>query len=64
MSSGDIIWIHSEQVYGVLVSYGAHFSTVRYLKHKTLFETYIENDDFDIIEEITYPEFWEEEDGN
>jgi hypothetical protein len=34
---------------------------VRYIKDKTVFETYLENDEFDIVEEIKYPEFWEEE---
>jgi len=61
MSDGDFIYIHSEEVYGELVSYGAHVSKVRYIKDKTMFETYVENDDFDIVEEIRYPEFWEEE---
>lgn len=61
MSDGDFIYIHSEGIYGELVSYGAHVSKVRYIKDKTMFETYIENDDFDIVEEIRYPEFWEEE---
>ena len=53
MSDGDFIYIHSEEVYGELVSYGAHVSKVRYIKDKTMFETYVENDDFDIVEEIS-----------
>jgi hypothetical protein len=61
MSSGDKIWIHSEKVYGEVISYGAHVSVVRYIKDKTVFETYLENEEFDIVEEIKYPEFWEEE---
>jgi hypothetical protein len=61
MSNGDKIYIHSESVYGEIVSYGAHVSRVKYFKDKTMFETYIENDDFDIVEEIHYPDFWEEE---
>ena len=47
MSDGDFIYIHSEGIYGELVSYGAHVSKVRYIKDKTLFETYVENDDFE-----------------
>ena len=61
MSSGDIVWIHSEGVYGKIIVYGAFMSKVKYLKDKTLFETYIENEDFDIVEEVVYPDFWEEE---
>lgn len=61
MSSGDIVWIHSEGVYGEIIVYGAFMSKVKYLKDKTLFETYIENEDFDIVEEVVYPDFWEEE---
>jgi hypothetical protein len=61
MSDGDFIYIHSEGVYGELISYGAHVSKVRYFKDKNMYETYVENDDFDIVEEIRYPEFWEEE---
>ncbi len=52
MSDGDFIYIHSEGIYGELVSYGAHVSKVRYIKDKTMFETYVENDDFDIVEDI------------
>lgn len=61
MSSGDVVWIHSEGVYGEIITYGAFMSKIRYIKDKTLFETYIENEDFDIIEEVVYPDFWEEE---
>jgi hypothetical protein len=61
MSTGDIVYIHSEDVYGEIVSYGAYISRVRYTKDKTLFEIYVENEDFDIVQEIIYPDFWEEE---
>lgn len=61
MSSGDVVWIHSEGVYGEIIAYGAFMSKIRYIKDKTLFETYIENEDFDIVEEVVYPDFWEEE---
>ena len=55
------IWIHSEGVYGELLSYNSYYSLVRYIKDKTVFETYIENEDFDIISEVIYPEFWDKE---
>lgn len=61
MSNGEIIYIHAEGVYGEIISYGAHVSKVRYFKDKTMFETYLENDDFDLVEEVAYPDFWEEE---
>lgn len=63
MSNGDKIYIHSEGVYGEIISFGAHASKVKYIKDKTMFETYIENEDFDIVEEVYYPDFWEEEEN-
>jgi hypothetical protein len=61
MTSGDIVWIFSEQCYGEVIAYGAHVSKVRYTKDKTMFETFMENEDFSLIEEVKYPEYWEEE---
>jgi hypothetical protein len=61
MTNNELVWIHSEEIYAELLSRGAWASKVRYLKDKTLFEVLVENEDLDFIQEIYYPDFWEEE---
>jgi hypothetical protein len=61
MSENELVWIHSENIHGELISRGAWASTVRFLKDGNLFEIMIENEDLDFIHELHYPEFWEEE---
>lgn len=44
-----IVFLQDEQVFGTIVSYGAHASKVRYVKYGVSFEVWVENED--ILEE-------------
>lgn len=61
MSENELVWIHSENTYGELISRGAWASTVRFIKDTIMFEVMIENEDLDFVHELNYPDFWEEE---
>jgi len=61
MSKNELVWIHSEDTYGELISRGAWASKIKFIKDRTLFEVLIENEDLDFINELNYPDFWEEE---
>ena len=63
MSNGEIVWIYSEKCYGEIIKYGAFYSLVAYTKDKTRFEVYLENEEFSVMEDVTYPDFWEEEEN-
>ena len=41
-----VIYIHTEQVFGIILSYGAYTSLVRYEKMGMVYEVVIENDEF------------------
>lgn len=57
-----IIWIHEEQVYGVIVTVGTYASLVKYNKDGIEYKTYLENDEFTILDEIGFGHI-EEYDG-
>lgn len=46
----EIVWLFEERMYGVLVTLGAFYSTVRYTREGIDYEVQIANDEF---------EFWE-----
>lgn len=48
-----IVYLYDEQVYAELVSHGAYASTVRYSLDGVLYEVMVENEEFDIVEDIT-----------
>lgn len=41
-----IIYIEDENVYGIVVSYGAYVSRVKYMKDGILYDVLIENEEF------------------
>jgi hypothetical protein len=43
------VWLPDEGVHGILVSYGAYVSTVRYYKDKIKWEVILDNDEFEIL---------------
>lgn len=44
-----IVFLQDEQVFGTIVSYGAHVSKVKYVKDGISYEVWVENED--ILEE-------------
>lgn len=40
-----IVFLQDEQVFGTIVSYGAHASKVKYEKNGVSFEVWVENED-------------------
>lgn len=51
-----IIWLTEERTYGILVSLGAYVSRVRYTYKGIDYDTYVENDEFEIWEESGFDE--------
>lgn len=47
-----IVFLLDEKVYGYLINQGAYISKVRYEDNGVLYEVFVENDDFEIIEDI------------
>lgn len=45
----EIVWLPDEHVYGILLSYGAFVSKIRYHKENIAWEVYVPNDEFEII---------------
>ena len=48
-----IIYIHDEQVYGKIIKEGAFVSLVNFSKDGIEYEIFLENDEFDIVSDIT-----------
>lgn len=46
----SVVWIPEARAYGYIVSYGAFGSTVWYVKDGLEFEVWLENDEFEIME--------------
>jgi hypothetical protein len=40
-----IVYLQDERVYGIIVSYGAYASKVRYMKNGIYYEVIVENED-------------------
>lgn len=47
----QIIWLIEDRTIGVLIQLGAHVSLVRYAKDGIDYEVYLENDEFEFIDE-------------
>lgn len=47
-----IVFIREEGVMGVVIEYGAYTSVVRYMLGGHLYEEYIDNDDFVVVDNI------------
>lgn len=48
-----IVYIHDEEVYGEIIHQGAFASIVRFSKDGIEYEIFMENEDFDVVEDIT-----------
>jgi hypothetical protein len=59
-----IIWIYEEQVYGTILSEGAHASLVRYSKDGIDYKVYLENDEFSVMDEIGFMHIEEDDEDN
>jgi len=59
-----IVWIHEEQVYGVLVSEGAFASLVKYSKDGIEYKVYLENEEFTLMQEIGFKHIEEDDEDN
>jgi hypothetical protein len=59
----NIVYIHSENVYGTIEHLGAFASLVKYTKDDVEYEELLENDEFAIVDEIVF-EHIEEEEGD
>jgi len=59
-----IVWIHEEQVYGTILSEGAHVSLVRYSKDAIDYSVYLENDEFTLMDEIGFMHIEEDDEDN
>jgi hypothetical protein len=51
LSSGGLIWLKYERVYGTIVNMGAYYSTVSFHKNGIDYEVVVENDEFYFVEE-------------
>lgn len=47
-----IIYVHDEQVYGKIINQGAFASLVNFSKDGIEYEIFMENDEFDIVQDI------------
>jgi hypothetical protein len=56
-----IVYIPHENVYGEVVKYGSYASLIYYMKDGFAFESFLLNEDFEIIEEINIEEIEEYE---
>lgn len=56
----NIVFIHSERVYGSVQQLGLYASKVRYTKNGVEVEEVIENDDFTVMDEIVFEHVEEE----
>lgn len=59
----NIVFIHTEGVYGTIEHLGAFASLVKYTKDGIEYEELLENDEFAIVDEIVF-EHLEEEEGD
>lgn len=50
----NVVFIHSEQLYGTVESLGAYASLVRYTVDDVDYEELIENDEFTVMKEIVF----------
>lgn len=50
----NIVFIHSERLYGTVESLGLYASKVKYKKNDEEIEEVLENEDFTIMEEIVF----------
>ena len=50
----NVVFIHSEQIYGTVESLGAYASLVRYTVDDVDYEELIENDEFTVMKEIVF----------
>lgn len=50
----NIVFIHSERVYGSIEKLGLYASKVRYIKDGVEVEEVLENDDFTVMDEIVF----------
>ena len=48
----SLIWIIDERIYGELVTMGAYYSTVRYVRDGLEYEVDLENDEFILVEDL------------
>lgn len=54
-----LVYLTEERVYGELLSYGVYASKIKYKKGAFLYELYILNDEFEILEEVNIQEIEE-----
>ena len=54
----NLVYIYEDEVWGILVELGAHFSTISYTHNGNDFEVLVENDDF-----ILFSEMLEQQEG-
>lgn len=47
----EIVWLHDERTYAILVSMGAYYSKVKYTRGGIDYELIVDNDDFETWEE-------------
>jgi hypothetical protein len=57
----NVVYIHSEKVFGSVEKLGAFASLVKYTKEGVEHEEMLENDDFSIVDEIVFHHVEEEE---
>lgn len=50
----NIVYIHTERVYGTVEQLGAFASMVKYQKNEIDYEVLMENDEFAIVDEIVF----------
>jgi hypothetical protein len=49
MSRSEIVWLHEQRTFGLLVRRDAYYSIVRYWDDYFEYEIEVSNDDYDII---------------
>lgn len=47
-----IVYLFEEQLYGYLISENSYMSKIRYEDGGIMYEIFVENDDFEIVEDI------------
>lgn len=58
----QIVWLHEEQVYGVIIQELVYFALIKYSKDGIEYQSYFEDGDYTVLDEIGFMHI-EEEDG-
>lgn len=58
----QIVWLHEEQAYGVILQEHAYFALIKYSKEGIEYQSYFEDGDYTVLDEIGFM-YIEEEDG-